>query len=112
LAQWLYTVCRNRALDICRKEKRMKSLSIAEADSQPSRETSQESAAQQRDSYALVQRLLSHFPAHQQEVVRLKFQDGLSYREISSITALSVSNVGYLIHTAIQKVRQELGEAT
>jgi RNA polymerase sigma-70 factor (ECF subfamily) len=47
-------------------------------------------------------------PDNQQEVVRLKFQNGLSYREISCITKLSVSNVGYLIHTAIQKIRAEL----
>jgi RNA polymerase sigma-70 factor (ECF subfamily) len=24
LAPWLYTVCRNRAVDVCRKERRMK----------------------------------------------------------------------------------------
>ena len=40
--------------------------------------------------------------------MRLKFQNGLSYKEISRVTELSVSNVGYLIHTAIQKLRQQL----
>jgi RNA polymerase sigma-70 factor (ECF subfamily) len=42
-------------------------------------------------------------------VVRLKFQHGLSYKEIAAVTELSVSNVGYLIHTAIKKLRTELG---
>jgi len=46
--------------------------------------------------------LLAGLPKNQQEVVRLKFQNGLSYQEISKITNLSVSNVGVLIHTAIK----------
>ena len=32
LAQWLYTVCRNRALDVVRKEKRMTGISEVQLD--------------------------------------------------------------------------------
>ena len=52
--------------------------------------------------------LLAGLPKNQQEVVRLKFQNGLSYQEISKITKLSASNVGVLIHTAIKTLRQQL----
>ena len=38
LAQWLFTVCRNRALDVQRKESRMEPLSEAEMSSQASSE--------------------------------------------------------------------------
>ena len=51
--------------------------------------------------------MIDHLPANQQEVVRLKFQNGFSYKEISQITALSVSNVGFLIHTAVARLRTE-----
>ena len=44
-------------------------------------------------------------PENQQEVVRLKFQNGMSYREIATVTELSVSNVGFLLHAAIQALR-------
>ena len=47
-------------------------------------------------------------PAGEQEVIRLKIEHSLSYKEIAGITKLSVSNVGYLIHTAVQKLRQQL----
>ena len=40
--------------------------------------------------------------------MRLKFQNGLSYREIAATVGISVSNVGYLIHIAVKKVRAEL----
>jgi len=51
---------------------------------------------------------LDSLPLNQQEVVRLKFQNDLSYQEISRITKLSVSNVGFLIHTAIKTIRRKL----
>ena len=51
--------------------------------------------------------LIGRLPPNQQEVIRLKFQTGFSYKEISRITELSVSNVGFLIHTAVQRLRAE-----
>jgi RNA polymerase sigma-70 factor (ECF subfamily) len=39
--------------------------------------------------------------------VRLKFQNGFSYKEIARITELSVTNVGFLIHTAVTRLRRE-----
>ncbi|HUT92280.1 MAG TPA: sigma-70 family RNA polymerase sigma factor [Thermoguttaceae bacterium] len=108
LAEWLFTVCRNRALDVKRKEKRMQSLPVDQAVKQPSGEPDQAIAAEVRDTADHVRRLLETLPENQQEVLRLKFQAGLSYREISRVTELSVSNVGYLIHTAIRKLRDKL----
>ena len=49
---------------------------------------------------------LQLLPPNQQEVIRLKFQHGLSYKEISAVTGLSVSNVGYLLHVAIKRLRE------
>ena len=57
------------------------------------------------ENHALL-RVLATLPMNQQEVVRLKFQAGLSYREISYITGLSVSNVGFLLHTALARLRE------
>jgi len=41
-------------------------------------------------------------------VLVLKFQDGLSYKQIGERTGLSVSNVGFLIHTGIKTLRGAL----
>ena len=51
--------------------------------------------------------ILNTLPANQQEVIRLKFQGELSYQEISQITKLSVSNVGFLIHTGLKTIREK-----
>ena len=51
-------------------------------------------------------------PANQREVIRLKFQNGFSYQEISRISGHSVSNVGYLIHAGIKTLRGNCSTAS
>ena len=79
-----------------------------EIESRESREPSPAAAAEQRENVSAIMRLLDTLPANQQEVIRLKFQNGLSYQEISRVTHLTVSNVGFLIHSAIKTIRQRL----
>ena len=57
--------------------------------------------------------LLEVLAVNQREVIRLKFQNGFSYQEISRISGHSVSNVGYLIHAGVKALRLQLfaGEA-
>jgi len=108
LAEWLFTVCRNQALDLLRKEGRMKPLNEVDLNTRVSPEPSPLALAQQHEEMGWAQRLLEVLPPNQQEVVRLKFQNGLSYKEISRVTNLSVSNVGFLIHTAIKALRHQM----
>ena len=112
LAEWLYTVCRNQALDVRRKESRMNAMSVAEMETCVSRDSVPSAQLERDESMSQVLGVLATLPENQQEVVRLKFQDGLSYREISQITGLSISNVGFLIHTGLKTVRQRLGVPT
>lgn len=103
---WLYTVCRNRALDIRKKESRMNPLSDVAAASRPSREANQAEALERRETAGRAMRLLAELPSNQQEAIRLKVEDGLSYREISKVLGVSVSSVGYLIHQGMKTMRQ------
>ena len=109
-AAWLFTVCRNRALDTLRKEHKMVRLddvpTAAAASLGPDPGALAEASAQHREALAVLRTL----PASQQEVVRLKFQSDLSYKEISDITGHSVTNVGYLLHTALSTVRERMRE--
>ena len=41
-------------------------------------------------------------------MIRLKFQNGFSYCEISRISGHSVTHVGYLIHTGLKTLRGQL----
>jgi RNA polymerase sigma-70 factor (ECF subfamily) len=108
LAQWLFTVCRNRSLDIQRKQRRVKSLNEDHFALCVDNGSGPDARAQQKDEFDEILNLLVRLPVNQQEVLRLKFQSGLSYKEISSVTGLSMSNVGFLMHSAIKTIRREL----
>ncbi len=110
LREWLFAVCRNQAVDVLRKEGRMRSLSDAAVETHASRAESPPAVAEGREAASDVVRVLSGLPDNQQEVIRLRFQNGLSYREISAVTELTVSNVGYLIHMAIKAIREKLSD--
>lgn len=108
LAEWLFTVCRNRALDVLRKERRMNPLSDEQVHTRASAEPDPADSIEMRDAAARVIDLLEALPASQREVIRLKFQNGFSYREISRISGHSVSNVGFLIHTGLKTLRHRV----
>ncbi|OHE81349.1 MAG: RNA polymerase subunit sigma-24 [Verrucomicrobia bacterium RIFCSPLOWO2_12_FULL_64_8] len=107
LAEWLFTVCRNRAFDCLRKEGRMKRFDEGQAERMATAEPRPGAALEAEETHTAVLRLIGHLPPNQQEVVRLKFQNGFSYKEISRITSLSVGNVGFLLHTALKTLRRE-----
>ena len=100
LAQWLFTVCRNVAFDIRKKEARMTPLGDIHI--------GVDSRLDEKQTAGEIFRMLDRLPKNQREVVYLKFQCDLSYKEISEITKLSVTNVGFLMHTALAKLRKEL----
>jgi RNA polymerase sigma-70 factor (ECF subfamily) len=108
LAEWLFTVCRNRALDVLRKERRMNPLNDAVAESQPAAGPDPADVLEHREAAHAALALLETLPPNQREVIRLKFQNGFSYREISRISGHSVSNVGFLIHTGLKTLRTRM----
>lgn len=108
VVEWLYTVCRNRAVDVMRKEGRMRSFNDGEVERVSTAEARPGKSLEVAETQAAVLDLIDRLPKNQQEVVRLKFQSGFSYKEISRITEHSVSNVGYLIHMAVKQMRTEM----
>lgn len=111
LKAWLFTVCRNRALDVIRKNKRMTSTDteILEA-FQDETQPSPAKLAERNDIHARALKFLDRLTENQREVIRLKFQADLSYTEISEVTGLSSGNVGYLLHHGLKRLRDLMQE--
>ena len=100
LAQWLFTVCRNLAFDTRKREARMTPLEDTDI--------GVDSKLEQKETVGEIFRFVENLPKNQREVVYLKFQCDLSYKEISEVTNLSVGNVGLLLHTALKAIRKRV----
>jgi RNA polymerase sigma-70 factor (ECF subfamily) len=98
VAQWLFTVCRNLAFDTRKREARMTPLQDADI--------GVDSNLEKKETVGEIFRFVENLPKNQREVVYLKFQCDLSYKEISEVTRLSVGNVGLLLHTALKAIRK------
>ena len=114
---WLFTVCRNRCYDILKKEKRMMRLDDDEIHSLPSStDDPAQLMARQEDRAKLnsdLKKLLSsieELPERQREVMRLKFQADLSYKEFGEELEITVSNVGFIVHSAFKKLREAMNQ--
>lgn len=110
LLPWLYRVCRNRAFDVMKKERRMEPIDAGALARRPSAAPPPGRVAEGREEEALIWKTLAEFPENQQEVFRLKFQEALSYKEISQVTGYPLNNVRYLLHTALKRMRETLGD--
>ena len=101
---WLFKVCRNKAIDILRKEKPMQAL---EDDMLPHQADTRTPAyaAEEQEQQSLLLAHVAQLPAAQEEVIRLKFHGGLSYKEIAEVTNRKVGTIGMLLHTALKQLR-------
>ena len=105
---WLYCVCRSRVIDMARKEGVMTALDDSGAAHLAAEAPTPDTCSETGDSASQALELLKTLPGKQREVIRLKFQNGMSYKEIAEITDLTVSNVGFLLHTALKTLRAEM----
>ena len=109
---WLYRVTHNEAVDHIRRESRLKLLHERRA-MEPVMECPDgincEPAPGERRELVL-QRLKRLHPREQQ-VVLLRLDEGLSYRDIAEITGRSEGNVGNILHHAVRKLSKSLGQS-
>ncbi|MEP7014635.1 MAG: sigma-70 family RNA polymerase sigma factor [Verrucomicrobiota bacterium] len=111
-ATWLFTVCRNGALNVCRKEKRMLYLDEELIESREDEQPMPFEQLEQKEAAGFLARIVATLPPRQQEVIQLKFQNDLSYQQIADVTKTTANNVGVLIHTALKTLRQRYGAAS
>jgi len=106
---WLYSVCRNLSIDYQRKQSRWVSNGVDMIDHYcSSNDPDPLKTAIQTETLQILKSCIDQLPERHREVMVLKFESGLSYREISKITQLSESNVGFIIHQSVSRLRYEM----
>ncbi len=106
LKTWLFTVCRNRALDVLRKDSRLVEMDEKKLLTIPGNTVSAADMLEKEELQERLEGYLQRLTPNQREVIVLKFQQGLSYEEISQVTGLSNGNVGFLLHHALKRLRE------
>jgi RNA polymerase sigma factor (sigma-70 family) len=117
--RWLYRTVHNLALNHRRDSAKIISLAPAHSspDSQSSNETDLTDESPLPDEQiariegiGLVRLSLATLDERSRELVRLKFNEDLSYAEISKRTGLKIGHVGYLLHHALKAIAAELAK--
>ena len=114
---WLFTVCRNHCYDLIKRNRRTSNLGedeisyIASNDDNPFQVISFLEGREEIDEKInILYSLIEELPSRQREVMRLKFQANLSYKEIAETIGISTSNVGFVMHSALKKLREDMKE--
>ena len=104
VAQWLFTVCRNKAVDMIRLRQRTASLGETRGPVSMSREPDPAATAEQQEVYHRLNGLIAGLPASQREAVDL-WAEGFTYREISAITGHKQGAIRVQVHRALKYLR-------
>jgi RNA polymerase sigma-70 factor (ECF subfamily) len=106
LRPWLFLVCRNCALDHRRKIVRFSTEPIEDMDFASS-EPGPDRRAIAEDEAERLRELVAGLPRQQRELIKLKFEAGLSYKEMAVALKTSVSTVGVQLHDAVKTLRRQ-----
>jgi len=115
--QWLFTVCRNRAVDLLRSRRRTSVLAEADTPHWKSKEPDPAVTAERKDLFGQLNQLIAGLPATQREAMDL-WAEGFTYREIAQITGRKEVTVRVKVHRALKylrghpRVRQWAAEAS
>lgn len=109
LRPWLFRVCRTRVIDAQRKQKRVVLMDHATMKPRPDAQAPDPRCeAEKEEASALVWEAISKLSPLQAEVLRLKFQSQMSYKEIADVTGKTVNAVGVHLHAAMANLRGRL----
>ena len=100
---WLLTIARNVAIDHLRARQRHEPLDVAAAVPSPDH-TPEQQAVQQSEAQRLAG-LLATLEARQRELIAMKYGADMTNRAIAHATGLSESNVGTILHRAVETLR-------
>ena len=110
---WLYKTLRNLSISFLRKNGRLQrttdedQLDFLDSMNRPV-ESILVKNLEKDEALNRVRHAISLLPKESAKIIQLKFDQQKSYNEISQITGLSVSNVGYKLHHIIKDLSQAL----
>ncbi len=112
---WLLRIAHNRVLDYFRAQKQVKTINESSAGfdilgSRNMTEPSIEDKLVSEQQAEEVRQLIEHLPAEQREVVKMRYYEGLSFKEIAEHTGVSINTALGRMRYALINMRQMIKE--
>lgn len=104
-ASWLYRVTHNRCIDLLKRDARRRQLNIFAPE--PAELELPGAGLMREEQRRAVGAWLRKIKPQHRAVLLLFFEEGRSYKEISDITSLSMSNVGMILHRSLKRLRKQ-----
>lgn len=108
---WLFRTTHNAAVDYIRKESRRRNLHERRQQQADLFANNPDAQKERDEKQALVMQHLNTLKPKEREVLVLRLQEGMSYKDIAKVLKRSEGYVGTLIHTATKKLSQNLRQA-
>jgi RNA polymerase sigma factor (sigma-70 family) len=112
--RWLYRTVHNLALNHRRDSSKIISLNSKVDEQEGNDVTDPQPLPDEQiarwEGIGLVRLGMEALDERSREVLRLKFTENLSYKEISERTGLKIGHVGYLLHHALKAMAEELSK--
>ena len=110
---WLYRTVHNLAVDHQRRTNRIVLVGDSKDDDTPANDVTDSQPMPDEqiarwEGIGLVRLVLETLDDRSRELIRLRFNEDLSYKEISERMGLTVGHVGYLLHHALKAMAVEL----
>jgi RNA polymerase sigma-70 factor (ECF subfamily) len=109
---WLYTIVNRQIADYYRRRNRGGGggLPVELDDPEESYEIPSTVDQDQADQRLIIEHALQRVPEHYQDIITMRFSDGLTFAEIAHLRGQTLEAVKSLYRRAIQAVREGMGE--
>lgn len=107
---WIFRATRNICLDVLKSSYEKSKVPFDESGCDFSAFATPEDESTKNDDLALVRKAIESLPPREREIVVLKFEEEMTYREIAEATGLTVSHVGNILHRAMAKIKTVCAE--
>src|SRR6188768_1662449 len=110
---WLYRTVHNLAVDHQRRTNKIVLVGDSKDDEAPANDATDSQPMPDEqiarwEGIGLVRLVLETLDERSREIIRLRFNEDLSYKEIAERMGLQIGHVGYLLHHALKAMAVEL----
>lgn len=105
-ATWIYTIARNKKIDLLRKSGRLQAGSPDELDLLPSNDAAPGSDLMHAEETDAIAEAIKTLPAEQAELLQKSFFEGKSHHEIADESGLPLGTVKSRIRLALKRLRK------